>query len=179
MSNFIEKLNNVSKAVERLPQRIAVVAVNFSKERFRQKNWVDRSRVKWKPRQRKDRGSLMVRTGRLKRSIRKIRVAKDYIIIGTNVPYAQIHNDGGTINKMVSVKSHKRKVTVQRQRTNIRTRKTTRTKKRVEIGETTVKAHKRKMNTTLPPRQFIGESAVLMRRIERQVERDIKTALKL
>ncbi len=158
MSNFIRKLNNVSKAVERLPMRLAVVAVNFSKERFVQKNWVDRTRVKWKKRQRKDRGSLMVRTGRLKRSIRKIRVTKDYIIIGTNVPYAQIHNEGGTIKKTVRVREHNR------------TRKG-----RVAI----VKEHTRKMNLTLPPRQFIGESAVLMRRIERQVERDIKTALKL
>lgn len=158
MSEFINKLNNVSRAIERMPQRIAVVAVNFSKERFIRKNWVDRSRKPWKKRLRKDRGSLMVRIGRLKRSIRKLKVTRNYIIIGTDVPYARIHNEGGTIKKNARVREHKRK-----------------RKGRVS----TVKAHTRKMNITLPPRQFIGESAVLARRIERQVERDIKTALKL
>ncbi len=158
MSDFINRLNQVSKAVERLPPRLAVVAVNFSKERFVQKNWVDRGRVSWKKRQRKDKGSLMVRTGRLKRSIRKLSVNRNTIIIGTDVPYARIHNDGGSIKKNVRVREHSRR---------------TRGGK-----EATVTSHKRKMNLTLPPRQFIGESAVLMRRLERQIERDLKNALK-
>lgn len=158
MNEFINKLNNVSKAIDRLPNRLAVVVVNFSKERFRRKNWVDRTRVSWQKRKRKDRGSLMTRTGRLKRSIRKIHVSRNRIIAGTDVPYAQINNEGGVINKTVRVREHSRR---------------TRTGRKAQVKE-----HKRKMNITLPPRKFIGESAVLMRRIERQVERDLKDVLK-
>lgn len=158
MSDIINKLNKVSKAIDKLPNRLATVAVNFSKERFRRKNWVDRSRVSWEKRKRKGRGSLMVATGRLKRSIRKIHVSRNYIIIGSSVPYAQIHNEGGKINKTASVRSHTRQ---------------TRSGKRANV-----KQHKRKMNITLPPRQFLGESTLLVRRMERLLEKDIKEALK-
>ena len=156
--DFINKLNKVSKAIDRLPNRLAGVAVNFSKERFRRKDWVDRTRVPWQKRKRKDRGSLMVRTGRLKRSVRKIYVSRNLIIIGTDVPYGKAHNEGETIRKNVRVKSHNRRTRGGR--------------------KAVVKEHKRKINTTLPTRRFIGESAVLLRRLERQAERDIKRAIK-
>lgn len=155
-SNFIHKLNQLVKVQERLPRRAAVVAVNFSKERFRRKNWVDRTRKPWEKRKRKARGSLMVATGRLKKSIRVLQVGRDFAIIGTDVPYAQAHNDGVTIKKTVTVRTHRR---------------------RTKRGESIVKSHPRKMNLTLPPRQFIGSSAILGRRIERLIERDIKKAL--
>ena len=160
MSSFIDKLKKLSKVQNNFINRSAVIAVNFSKERFIQKNWVDKSRQPWEARKRDDRGSLMVRTGRLKRSIRKIKVGTNFFIIGTDVPYAQIHNDGGTIKKTVTVKAHNRK--------NTRGR---------ETSEAKVQSHNRKINMTFKKRQFIGESAVLMRRIERQLETDIKEAI--
>lgn len=161
-NNYIERMNRLSKVLDRIPSRAAVVAVNFSKERFVRKNWVDRSRQKWDRRKRKDRGSLMVRTGRLKRSIRKIAVTRNHVIIGTDVPYARIHNEGGVIKKNVTVRKHRRKISRGRRKGQ----------------ETDVKQHKRNMNITIPQRQFIGESAVLMRRIERMVEKEIKNALR-
>lgn len=178
-SDFTKQLDKYAKLHKRIPQRMASVAVNFSKERFRQKNWVDTKREPWKPRQeKKGHGSTMVASGRLKRSIRKLRVAKNYAIIGTNVKYAELHNNGGVIKQKVTVKGHKRDVRVQRQRTNLRTRKTTKQKGRVTIGQTTVKQHTRQMNTKMPARTFIGESKVLARRIERQIIKDYQQAFK-
>ncbi len=162
MDDFINKLNRAVQVSKRLPGRAAVVAVNFSKERFIRKNWVESSRESWKPsRSRRGRGSTLVRSGRLKRSIRKVRVTQNYVIIGSDVPYAQIHNEGGSINKTVTVGKH--------QRRNSRGRNS---------GNITVKAHKRRMSTTIPKRQFIGESAVLARRIERMMAAEIKHILK-
>lgn len=155
------KLKKLARVQEQFIPKAAIVAVNFSKERFVQKNWVDRTRERWEPRKRKDRGSLMVKTARLKRSIRKIRIGRTYFIIGTDVPYAQAHNDGITINKTVTVKQHQRAVRAGRNPRNV-----------------IVKTHQRKMERTFKKRQFIGESAVLMRRIERTLENDIKEALK-
>ena len=173
MSDYLRKLKALGKLYEKFPNMAAIEAVNFSKERFVQKNWVDRSRVAWKKRKRKDRGSLMTKSGRLKRSIRKLSYTRNSVTIGTDVPYAQIHNDGGTINKTVRVKSHTRKVTKR-----ARSERTGRVlKKRVSNGTTTVKAHTRKMNTTYPQRQFLGESALLMRRIERLTQREIDKIL--
>ncbi|WP_136464930.1 phage virion morphogenesis protein [Flagellimonas onchidii] len=161
--NFINRLNRVNNVVSRLPNRAAVVAVNFSKERFVRKNWVDNSREAWPKRRagRKGRGSLMVRTGRLKRSIRKLQVTNNHILIGTDVPYAQLHNEGGTINKTVTVREHQRRIARGR-----------------KGGRATVKSHKRKMDLTVPKRQFIGESAILSRRIERMIEKELKNALR-
>lgn len=157
--DFINKLKKLSRVIDRLPSRATVVAVNFSKERFVRKNWVDTSREPWKNRERKDRGSLMVRTGRLKRSIRKLQITSSYILIGTDVPYAKIHNEGGRINKTVTVRKHQRRIT------------------RGRGGTETVKSHTRKMNLTIRKRQFLGDSAVLRRRLERMIEKDIKNAI--
>lgn len=160
--NIINRLNKLSKAIDRMPQRAAVIAVNFTKERFTRRNWVNASRRPWEKRKNeKVRGSLMSRTGRLKRSIRKISVGRERIVIGTDVPYAEIHNEGGTINKTVTVREHSRKISRGR-----------------KGGRATVASHYRKMNVTMPQRQFIGESAVLMRRVERMIEKDLKNALR-
>ncbi|WP_271782212.1 phage virion morphogenesis protein [Aquimarina algiphila] len=159
---FIQRLNRVSEVSKRLPNRAAALAVNFSKERFARKNWADTSRQQWPKRQagRKSRGSVMVRSGRLKRSIRKLQVTSNYILIGSDVPYAQLHNEGGTIKKTVNIREHQRRITRGR-----------------KGGRATVKNHKRKMNLTVPKRQFIGESAVLTRRMERMLEKELKNAL--
>ncbi len=170
---FFAQVDRIANAMDKFPIQAAVTAVNFSKERFVMKNWVNRSREPWPKnsratlkalRKRKGaKGSMMLRTGRLKRSIRKISWTRRFIVIGTDVPYAQINNDGGTINKTVKVKPHKRVITRGRAK-----------------GKTVdVKAHQRQMNTTIPQRKFLGESAILMRRIERLMERQLKEALKL
>lgn len=167
--DYSVKLQRLSKLYIKFPELAAIEAVNFSKERFVRKNWVDKSVSAWKARkpspewhseeQKKaaTRGSLMVKSGRLKRSIRKIKVTRNSVTIGTDVPYAEAHNEGAVINQTINVKKHSRK-----------------RKGRTE----TVKAHRRKRKITLPKRQFIGESAVLLRRVERLVQREINEILK-
>lgn len=167
--DFIKKLTRLSKLYTKFPELAAIEAVNFSKERFVRKNWVDKGVEAWKARkpspewhsdeQKKaaTRGSLMVKSGRLKRSIRKTAVTRNSVTIGTDVPYAETHNEGAVINQSVNIKSH------------------TRTRKG---RESRVKAHKRRRMIKLPKRQFIGESAILLRRIERLVQREITEILK-
>lgn len=155
-TDFFKRLQKVNRPsfMRRLVNRAGVVAVNFSKERFVRKNWVDRSREPWKKRAKKDKGSLMVRSGRLKRSIRKLSEGDYFVYVGTDVPYAQVHNEGGTISKTTNVRTH--------------------TRSRKGRGEAIkVKAHRRKMNLTLPKRQFLGDSAVLGRRIERFASKEL------
>lgn len=169
MKDFLIKLDKLSKLYKKFPEMAAIEAVNFSKERFVRKNWVDKSVIKWKPRKKSpewhsaaqkraaSKGSLMVKSGRLKRSIRKITVTRNSVTIGTDVPYAEAHNEGAVINQVINIRSHTRK---RKGRTS------------------TVRAHKRKRKITLPERRFLGESAILLRRIERLVEREIKDILK-
>ncbi|MCT4698468.1 phage virion morphogenesis protein [Tenacibaculum haliotis] len=147
--DFFEKLQKIDNKyfLSKTINEAGVIAVRFSKDRFRKKNWVDKSQKSWAPRKRKTRGSILVQSGRLKRSIRKISEGKYYVLIGTDVPYAQIHNEGGVIKTTARVRAHSR------------TRKGR--SKPIKI-----RAHTRKMNTKIPQRQFLGESAVLIRRLE-------------
>ena len=173
ITEFARKLDAVTKAYSRIPAEVATIAVNFSKERFRDQAWLDETKQSWKPRKRRRAGgkkrsqTLLVNTGRLKRSIRKISADTNAIIIGTDVPYAQIHNEGGTINETVTVKTHRRRA---------HTRKRD---KRVEtVKEHTVNSHTRKMNTKIPERPFIGNSATLKKRIILHITARFSAALK-
>lgn len=170
-TDFYDRLKQVNKPafLNRSIAQVGVIAVNFSKERFVQKNWLSNRREAWKARKRPARGSLMVQSGRLKRSIRKLSQGSYYVYIGTDDPKAQIHNEGGTINKTVTVKSHSRKRT--KRATSEKTGK--KLKKRVAAGTGTVKAHTRKMNITMPKRQFLGDSPILNRRIERFLSKEL------
>ena len=151
------------------------IAVNFSKERFIKKDWKNQVSEKWKARKRKDRGSLMTRIGRLKRSIHKISSGDNYVIIGTDVPYAKIHNKGGKIQKTIYVSAYTRKKTKAKS-VNLRTRKASR--KRVDTGQSIkVKSHVRKMNLHLPKRQFLGRSRALEIRLQRHLKKEILKTL--
>lgn len=173
ITDFARKLEAVSSTYKRIPTEVATIAVNFSKERFREQAWLDKTKHPWKPRRKARKGgkkrsqTLLVDTGRLKRSIRKIYVDQNRVIIGTDVPYAQIHNDGGTIKETVTVKTHNRKEHV-RKRAG-----------RAEIVKAhTVNSHTRKMNVKIPARRFIGNSYTLERRIYLHIASRFTKALK-
>ena len=158
--------------LQRMVNEAGVIAVNFSNDRFRFKNWIDKTAEKWQARKRPNRGSLLLRTGRLKSSIRKIASGDYYVVVGTDVPYAQLHNEGGTVNKVAQVKAYTRKVVIRQRSVNRRGNATTRV-----IGSKIVRAHNRKMNLTMPKRQFLGESELLMRRIEMHINRELNKEL--
>ena len=160
--------------LQRIVNEAGVIAVNFSKDRFRFKNWIDKTAEKWQARKRPDRGSLLLRTGRLKRSIRKIASGDYYVVVGTDVPYAQLHNEGGTVSKVVQVKAHTRKVVIRQRKVS---RKGKVSLKVIGSKMVNVRAHNRKMNRTMPKRQFLGESELLMRRIEMHLNRELNKEL--
>jgi phage gpG-like protein len=172
LDNIISKIN---ATVQALPQRIATLAVNFSKERFVKKDWHDTHSEPWL-KTRKKKGSTLVASGRLKKSIRKIRVTPTSITIGTDVPYAQIHNDGGEISGTETVKMHSRKAHARK--AYVRTIKG----KRVRIPKGQVKAHtvkqfSRKYRRKFEKRQFIGKSAELERRVETLINTELNKAM--
>ncbi|MCF8337896.1 MAG: phage virion morphogenesis protein [Bacteroidales bacterium] len=167
---FSNKLERLNKTYKKLPNELAAISVKFSKERFRDQAWLDRAREKWPERKRRRPGTkkrsqtLLVDSGRLKRSVRKIHASVRRIIIGSDAPYAQIHNEGGTIDETVTVpkytvRSHKR-----RSHTRKRAGRTERVRS-TTVESHTVQTHKRKMNTKIPQRQFMGSSYTLATRL--------------
>lgn len=121
--------------MRKLPSLLGNTAVNFYKDSWNREGYIDKRFSRWKPRQRtegKPRRTL-VKTGRLRRSIR-YRTLSNTITIYSDVPYAQVHNEGGKV--------------IARQRVRQHTRRTRR-------GSTTVRAHHRNVNFTMPQRQFM------------------------
>ena len=104
LRDFIKIVDNLERVYTQMPREIGRIAVNFSKERFRAQNWVDNNTDPWKKRRFNGKGKSASRgilvgkgSGRLKRSIRLISATQTLVKIGTDVPYAQVHNEGGVI----------------------------------------------------------------------------------
>lgn len=167
----------------RLPQRVGTEAVAFFKQSFRRQGWIDKGGVeKWKRRKHDDRksrsrGILMLR-GTLRRSIRIVNKTANSVTVGTDVPYAQIHNEGGHIQATVRVRAHRRKGSTYTRyaQSDIATRRSV-GRKRIGRSGGEVKAHTRKMNLRIPQRRFMGQSRFFERRIQMQTERELKRIL--
>jgi|SRR5690554_6549991 len=90
--------------------------------------------TKWKARNKEDIGTLMQRTGTLRKSIHA-KVGGDSVQFTSAVPYATIHNTGGTVTQKVPPHQRKRKAD-----------------KKAYL----VRSYTR--TVTMPQRQFIGTS---------------------
>lgn len=162
MSLFSDKQKKeLEKFFREFPQKVAVKYLNHIDSSFENEGFTDDRLVKWKPRKRADKNKkqkrrLLVKTGRLRRSIKK-KVTGTKILIYTATPYAKIHNEGGQIKATAKVRKHKRRIKKGRKRKTV-----------------DVKAHTRRMNTKIPKRQFMGES----KKITKQLEQEIEAALK-
>lgn len=168
--DFINKLNAVQKAVKRLPKIVGNEAVRFSKERFQQTNWIGDSTENWKKRKpswnteskKRSQRNVLTDTGRLRRSIRVVSENSEKVVIGTDVPYASIHNTGGRYTANQRVRSHKRK----EHRRGLST-----------VRATTVKGYSRTLHINMPKRQFIGNSSYLTKRMIRIASAELNKVL--
>lgn len=168
---YLKTFERIKTAVSRVPARVAVLAVNFSKERFVQKNWLDSSPEPW-VKTKKKKGSTLVASGRLKRSIRKVRITPSSVTIGTDVPYAKIHNEGGEIKGIERVRRHRR-----RQHTRRAHMRKGKRIKRTVVSAYTVKPFSRKYKRKFARRQFMGQSKELSNRIGKLIEQEISKAI--
>lgn len=169
---FMEK---TQKVMRRLPLLIGNEAKNFFQDRFKAQNWIDNYTEPWKrrkPESKRNKGrAILTDTGRLKRSIRVIIADWGVVKVGTDVPYAGVHNDG--FNGTVTVPEHSRIAT---RKVGTRAMKLKGRQTRVRVGgrkvkiqgaSHQVKSHTRKMN--MPRRRFIGNSHYLDVRIDRLI----------
>jgi phage gpG-like protein len=162
----IKNLNSRLEALPRdlatkLPKKLGQAAETHFRNSFKNQGFTDRALVKWPARAKPPRtksGKVKPHTilrnhGLLFNSVRLVRHTWNDIQVvagGPHVPYADIHNEGGTINKSASVRAFDR-------RAHMRTIRG----KRVNVGPSSVKPYTRHMNTTIPRRQFMGDSYVL------------------
>lgn len=155
-------------AMRTLPKVLGNEAVNWSKESFNRQGFLDETTQLW-PGRKKNKGrnankAILVQSGRLRRSIRIISSTETSVIIGTDVPYAKVHNYG--FRGIVHVSPHKRQNII---RTSVKGsydgigNKRKRSKLEILGSRGNVKGYSYKQN--IPKRQFMGNSANLRLRL--------------
>ena len=155
--------------IKTLPTVLKNIALNFFLDRFTQQAWIDTARQRWADRSKKKKfpsarqgtqgegRAILIKTGRLRRSIRAVFESDSRIVIATDVVYAAVHNFGAEINHAGGTDY----VLMQRGKNKGKARFITQKKaaqltaKNQTVKQTT--AHKIK----IPQRQFIGNSEFL------------------
>ncbi|WP_338813442.1 phage virion morphogenesis protein [Bernardetia sp. Wsw4-3y2] len=155
--NIEQYIKSLAKKIEDIPTIVGNEVVNYSLDAFKKQGWDGDA---WKARKpsakRNSKRALLVDTGRLRRSIRIRKKGSNFVIVGSNVPYAPAHNQGAKLTGSVTVSSFTRKG-----------------KKRKAHK---VSSHKRKMNTTIPQRMFLGRSKKLDSIIKKAINNHLKKA---
>lgn len=160
-------LSKLKRFNQQWPRLVGGLAVSHFKQSFKDQGFTDVSLDKWEPRKRdntsrRGRRSVLIKTGKLRRSVRIVRTGPGRVIVGTNLPYSQIHNEGGPVKATQKVPLHTR-------RRHSRTQRG----RRVTVREHEVSAHSRQMDFTMPKRQFIGRSLRLNRKIQKGIVKQL------
>jgi phage gpG-like protein len=171
------------KALENAVVEIGNTAKNFFVENFRKQGFDDKPVEKWEARKKKTyrtksgkvvddtTRAILVKTGDLRRSI--IRVPNRSALnvkIQTDLPYAKIHNDGGTINR----EGFKGLMYYREVATNLATRKTQKRFARTTGMKSRRATHAMEINVgaytiNMPKRQFMGDSYNLNEQVKKVI----------
>ena len=154
-----------------IPRKVKQIGLKHFDDSFAKQGWTGGVYLSWKSRKsrnKKNSGrSIMIGTGRLRRSIRGVE-SPQRVTFSTDVEYAQIHNDGGVIQKNAMSKLY------------IQNRK----KRGVNKGQFTKGTTKGKGLTTgaytikMPKRQFMGASTKLLRDLTTMIDKEFINAIK-
>lgn len=173
---FEEPLKRLEEAVKEaspvILRKMGTHAVNFAHENFEKEGFQGASFEPWAPRKketRKTKGKKILTNTAQLRNNTHFNIEGDSVVIRNNVPYAKIHNEGGTIDhpERSQVMNFKRgrggklklgKIQTLSQRNKI-----------VAQAKATVGAH----STSMVKRQFIGYSPVLNKRIEPMIIQEV------
>ena len=155
--------------LHRSPREIGAIAVKHFKGNFRRQGF---DGTKWAARKKEARKSsgraILIRSARLRNSIRVVRADLRGIVIGTDVPYARIHNEGGTINQPSRSEIFKRNRYVKGRKKGMFAR-----------GVSAGRGFTYKQRVIrIPKRQFIGESKELTTLVDTWYKKNVGQALK-
>jgi phage gpG-like protein len=105
-NNITTQLTALESEINRLKAGFASkagdIALRFIDGNFKAQGYQGTTFIRWAVRKSADKKrkgrAILVDRGRLRRGFRKIRLGVGAVQIVNDVPYAQIHNEGGTIN---------------------------------------------------------------------------------
>lgn len=90
-----------------LPTVVGGKGVRFFKENFKRQGFLDKQLEPWQQRQDGTTEGVLIQSGNLRRSIRAIKRNEAMVSVGTYVPYAKIHNEGGEIAQKPTAKQRR------------------------------------------------------------------------
>lgn len=167
-------VNRLKFQLKTVPKVVANEALNFTLDRFKSGSWVApwpkrKAKTAWGTTPRNNGRAILIDKGRLRRGNRVVRADWNAIVLGNDVPYARVHNDGfkGTITQ--NVKPFVRKYSG-RDRYGVEAGKTLKNSSRIKYVKTVsgishVKEHTRKIKMNMPRRRFMGDHPLLQRRL--------------
>ncbi|RYF26585.1 MAG: hypothetical protein EOO42_01080 [Flavobacteriales bacterium] len=166
IDNYFNNLQaRIQKAVTIVIPIMANDTVNWALDNFNTESYEGR---KWPARKdKKNTRKLLVKSGRLKRSVRTVSTRASGYSVGSDVPYAAVHNFGDQINRAASSE------------TFVRNRKLKgKGKGRFTKGTTSGKGFsKAAYNYKMPQRQFLGASPVLAKRLVKLARTEMLKAI--
>lgn len=163
------KVDKFRQVIRQLPAKMGNMAERHFKESFRAKGFDDNGLQRWPPRKAAGRGSLMIQSGALKRSIHRSRMTANSVTITAGdgkVPYAKIHNEGGTTHptvtaKMIAFAYHMSKGAG--------------TPEQAKMWRGIAHTRKNKLTVNIPQRKFMGRSKSLDRKTIEMIKHDINS----
>ena len=169
-NNNAELMTELERKYEKfrseIPAKLAVTLVNFFKRNFDRGGFVDKPFKRWPDLQNpRDKGrSKLVKSGRLRRAIKKMQVSRNRVVVGvgSEIKYARIQNNGGNIP--ITPKMRRYFWAMYKQ-----------------TGQEYYKslALTKKSHLTIPGRKFIGDSEALMITADRMIQKELKAALEI
>jgi phage gpG-like protein len=103
MPNILSDLRNFLQRIKNeVPRKVAQVVQNHFLDNFKKESFDGQA---WQKRKNQDEGrNLLVKSGALRKSIRVASATWQKIVIASDVPYAQIHNEGAVTHPTVTPK---------------------------------------------------------------------------
>ena len=166
------KFNNIpdfSAMGKQLKKEALIIAkkegVDFFQDSFVNEGFTNGSFEKWEARKNPSDYKILSVTGDLMKSIQVFSANQKRIVFGSDEEYAQIHNEGGTMNIKITEKSRKFFWAMFYHTNEVKWKWMALTKKD-------------SLQVTIPKRQFIGESKTLMKQLDNTIGNRILTLFK-
>lgn len=175
-----------------LPRKVGAIAVQHFRQNFREEGFVDGGLRPWQKSKRQLAGgkgassrykTLTSARNHLMSSI-EARPSAGAVSIENHVPYAKIHNEGGTISSNPSITPKMRKFAYKtagikksrgaKKKGKGRAPKTIPKEAQQWLGLALTKKTKLHIRAKMPKRQFIGESKELEQKVSQEITNSIK-----
>ena len=164
-NNNIPNFRQIGEDIlKQLPEEVADMALQFFRGSFRKQGFTDHAFIEWAKRKDSEAHLILGKTGALERSLEIVSatMSKVQIDAGKGIPYAEIHNTGGVITVRVTERS-RRYFWYMYKKTN---------QSRWKLMALTKKEH---FKIVIPQRQYIGQSATLLKEIDQFIIHKIIT----